>query len=69
MNNYLSHKNRTTTWDDPRIRILQELQQQQQQQMQFLQKQQRAAVSVPLPALPEGWEQKHTDEGEIYYIK
>lgn len=70
---FMDHKNRTTTWDDPRIRILQEqLQQQQQQQLQFLQKQQQqrntTAATTSLPALPEGWEQKHAPDGEIYFI-
>jgi hypothetical protein len=64
---FIDHKNRTTTWDDPRLRILQELQQQQQhQQFQILQKQRAAAV--PLAPLPEGWEQKHTVDGESYFI-
>lgn len=67
---FMDHKTRTTTWDDPRIRILQE--QLQQQQLQFLQKQQQqrnvAAVTTSLPALPEGWEQKHTPEGDTYFI-
>lgn len=71
---FMDHKNRTTTWDDPRIRILQEQlqQQQQQQQMQFLQKQQQQRNATPvttgLSALPEGWEQKHTADGEMYFI-
>lgn len=69
---FIDHKNRTTTWDDPRLRMLQELQQQQQQQMQFLQKQQQqqraAAVAAPLMALPEGWEEKLTPEGEMYFV-
>ena len=69
---FIDHKNRTTTWDDPRLAILQELQQQHlQQQLQLKQRQlqlisaQQAAQQQPLP---EGWEQKMSPEGEVYFI-
>ena len=65
---FIDHKNRTTTWDDPRLRMLQEMQQQ-HQQMQFLQKQQqRAVVTTSLPDLPDDWEQKRTVDGEMYFV-
>ena len=68
---FIDHRNKVTTWEDPRIRILQEQLQQQQLQFQLQkqqQQQQRVSVSASLPALPEGWEQKHTENGEMYFV-
>ncbi|XP_012730683.2 transcriptional coactivator YAP1 [Fundulus heteroclitus] len=62
---FLNHIDKTTTWQDPRKSLLQ-------------MNQPAPPSSVPVPqqnlmnpasgALPEGWEQAITPEGEIYYI-
>lgn len=73
---FMNHTDRTTTWVDPRIAILEEQQgranannmqavNHQQPQMHINNVQQAEQVQQPLPA---GWEQATTPQGEIYFI-
>ncbi|XP_066920044.1 transcriptional coactivator YAP1-A-like [Clytia hemisphaerica] len=71
---FIDHFNRRTTWDDPRkahsMTMLPQTQQQQQgqQQAQASPQQQQQLQQSGLGPLPDGWEQAHTPEGEVYFI-
>lgn len=76
---FIDHNSKKTTWEDPRLQILQQLQQrhnqmlqeklQQQQQQQVLvaAQQQQLTATQNLPPLPEGWEQRRTADGVPYF--
>jgi len=71
---FIDHNSKKTTWEDPRLQILQQLQQRHNQMLQEkLQQQQQLAaaqqqqLSAPLPPLPEGWEQRRTADGVPYF--
>lgn len=55
---FIDHANKTTTWDDPRLSILQEYQHLQQRHHQQMARQ---------LALPQGWEEKVTSDGDVYF--
>ncbi|KAL1492707.1 hypothetical protein ABEB36_010923 [Hypothenemus hampei] len=71
---YLDHITRTTTWEDPRKTLAATQQHQSQEHLvshpHTSPTSTNAKVSndVDLGALPEGWEQAQTPEGEIYFI-
>ncbi|XP_050313942.1 transcriptional coactivator YAP1-A isoform X1 [Anthonomus grandis grandis] len=71
---YLDHTTRTTTWEDPRKTLAAS---QQHQSAEHLVSHPHTSPTSPnakvnndvdLGALPEGWEQAQTPEGEIYFI-
>jgi len=74
---FIDHNNKKTTWEDPRLQILQQLQQrhnqmlqeklQQQQQVLAAAQQQQLTATQNLPPLPEGWEQRRTADGVPYF--
>ncbi|KAH1023067.1 hypothetical protein HUJ04_012347 [Dendroctonus ponderosae] len=71
---YYNHTTRTTTWEDPRKTLA--ATQQHQSQEHLVSHPHTSPTStnakvnndVELGALPEGWEQAQTPEGEIYFI-
>ncbi|KAI1306528.1 Transcriptional coactivator YAP1 [Halotydeus destructor] len=69
---FINHIIKSTTWDDPRIPLLRQAMAQEQLQFQMQQqKQQRLALAVnqdTMASLPEGWEQKATADGEVYFV-
>jgi len=70
---FINHNSKTTTWDDPRIPLIREQQQLLQLQHKRLAMSNAAASAAAannnnLGPLPEGWEQKTTPEGEVYFI-
>jgi E3 ubiquitin-protein ligase NEDD4 len=55
---YINHLSHTTTWEKPRLQ-------------ERVVPQTRAARVVPVeqdPSLPEGWEQRLTPDGKVYYV-
>ncbi|XP_028320858.1 transcriptional coactivator YAP1 [Gouania willdenowi] len=62
---FLNHIEQTTTWQDPRKALLQ---MNQAAPASTVPVQQQNLMNPTNGALPEGWEQAITSEGEIYYI-
>ncbi|KAG8222379.1 hypothetical protein J437_LFUL002999, partial [Ladona fulva] len=60
------HLTRTTTWEDPRKSIA--VQVQRQQAVSSASSTEVVGVGAAAGALPDGWEQAATAEGEIYFI-
>jgi len=65
---FINHNTKTTSWDDPRIPLLRE-----HENMRIQLQQKRLALAGQQPIanlgpLPEGWEQKSTPEGDVYFI-
>ncbi|XP_071441501.1 transcriptional coactivator YAP1 isoform X1 [Hetaerina americana] len=64
---YLNHITRTTTWEDPRKSLAVQVQRQ-QQVASANPNSDVVGVGSVAGALPDGWEQAATAEGEIYFI-
>lgn len=64
---YLNHITRTTTWEDPRKSLAVQVQRH-QQVAAASPTADVVGVGAPSGALPDGWEQAATSEGEIYFI-
>lgn len=73
---FINHNDKTTTWEDPRRKILQQQLQQGVQQRLVILSAPNTAISLSNPSInlqnigpmPAGWEQSVTPEGEIYFI-
>ncbi|XP_060085990.1 transcriptional coactivator YAP1-like isoform X3 [Ylistrum balloti] len=65
---YLNHLTQTTTWQDPRKAVSTTALNSQQSPPSSQQSPNVSMQNLNLDALPQGWEQASTPEGDIYYI-